>query len=159
MIIRTVLRVIMAKKKGLKFFSRSIFNVPRWIGWESLRNNASSISQMYRALFKASQKPAVNETFEEAVVRMGLTEKDLRHSERAYLVKSRFYLVMVVAALCYHGYLLYQQYWASAIVMVSFDFMLMSFYFRESFWLTQIRQRRLGLTFKEWLCINFLGKS
>ena len=156
---RTVLREIMAQKKGLKFFSRSIFNVPRWIGWESLRNNASNIGQMYRSLFKSSSEPGVHETFEEAVVRMQLTAKDLQEAENAYLMKSRFYLVMLALALSYHVYLIYQHYWASALVMLSFDFMLASFYFRESFWLTQIRQRRLGLTFKEWLCINFLGKS
>ncbi len=149
----------MAKKKGFKFFTRSIFNVPRWIGWESLRNNASSIGQMYRSLFKMPMEPGISESFEEAVVRLNLSEKDILAAEKAYQYKARFYLVLILIALGYHVYLIKQAYWSASFVMISFDLMLLSFYFRESFWLTQIRQRRLGLSFKEWLCINFLGKS
>ena len=145
----------MAKRKGVRFFTRSIFDVPRWIGWNSLKQNASSISQMYRSLVHVPKTPKITETFEEAVMRMNLTEADIKKSEKNYTFSANLYFGVFIVALCYHFYLVLNQHWTSAFVMVSFDAMMFSFWFRESFRLMQIKQRRLGQNFKEWVCHIF----
>lgn len=147
----------MAKKKGFRFWTRSIFNVPRWIGWHDLRKNASTISDLYRNLFKIKPGIAFRESFEEAIERMGLSEADIENVGRMYYLRSLMFLGCLALGLLYHAYLISHHYWGAAIVMLSMDFMLFSFWFREYFWYTQIKHRRLGLTLSQWfkLCIQY----
>lgn len=145
----------MAKKKGLRFFSRSIFDVPRWIGWQSLKNNAGSISRMYHSLIRMPEKSNFSESYEEAIIRMNLSKEDLERSQAHYRKTANFYFTLFLCGLGYHFYLIFNHYWVSAFVMISFDLMLFSFWFKESFWLMQITKKQLGLSFKDWLCHIF----
>lgn len=149
----------MTKQRGLRFWTRSIFNVSRWIGWPDIKKNASNIHVLYKVFFATKPVSLYRETFEEAVDRMGLSEEDIQHIASQYYNKSLFYLGILTAGLLYHIYLIWHKYWAAAIVMCSIDFMLFSFWFREHFWYTQIKIRRLGLSFKEWLqlCLQRTG--
>lgn len=140
----------MAKSKGLRFWTRSIFNVPRWIGWNDLRNNAATISGMYKTLFRSRPVSSYRETFEEAIERLGMSEADIERVCQQYYQRSLIFLSVMFLGIFYHVYLLYHRYWSAGIVMMSIDFMLFSFWFREHFWYTQIKRRRLGFTFTEW---------
>lgn len=145
----------MAKQRGFRFWTRSIFNIPRWIGWHDLKKNASTISDLYRSLFKSRTVSVFRETFEEAVERMGLSEADIAQVGRMYYVRSLVFAGVFLLGLAYQFFLLSHHYWGAALVMLSIDFMILSFWFREHFWYTQIKHRRLGLTFSQWLKLCF----
>lgn len=142
-----------AKKKGFRFWTKSMFNVSRWLGWQDLRSNASNIHQLYQMLFTIPTRPVFRETFEQAIERMGLDEAHLAEVKLAYFRRANLFLALLVLGLVYHVYLLFHQQWMASFVMISIDFMLFAFWFREHFWYTQMRVRRLGLTFKEWLVL------
>lgn len=141
----------MAARKGFRFWARSVFNVPRWVGWDDLRRNAANISTLCRHLFRYKASVAYRESFEEAVARMGLSEEDIMGLARAFQRRAWLFLTVFFLSLLYHAVLIYYHRWEAAIVMLSIDFMVWAFWFREHFWYTQIKQRRLGLSFKEWL--------
>ena len=149
----------MSKQRGIRYWTRSIFNVSRWVGWHNIKQNASNIQSLYNTLFKTNPVSLYRETFEQAVERMGLVEDDIDRVKKNYFRYSCLFLVLFILGLLYHAYLIYHEYWAASIVMCSIDFMLFAFWFREHFWYTQMKVRRLGLTVKEWIaqCFHFNG--
>ena len=121
----------MARQRGLRYWTRSIFNVPRWVGWNEIKRNAENIQSLYRSFFTSKPVSLYRETFEQAIERMGLTEHSLVVIQKNYFTRSLFYGLMLLLCLLYHCYLCVGHHWSAAIVMFSIDFMLFSFFFRE----------------------------
>ncbi len=137
-------------KYGFRYFTRRFLNIPRWMGSESLRSTAGYIRRLSRGLTESKQQ-SVKETFEEAVERLKLSEEDIQSRLKDYQRLAKIYFCLLVIAFVYFLYLVFHGYWVATIMMMTFMLLMFSFYFRESFWAVQIQQRRLGLTFKEWL--------
>lgn len=140
-------------KFGFRSTFKSLFNVKSWIGWHTLSQNGSWISQMVRGLAKVPQKNQVSETFAEACEKYGYTEEFLMEQADKFQLAARIYLVFLGIGVAYLGWLFIHQHYAASIVMLPINFMLFSLFFRESFWLMQIKQRRLGMTMREWFNI------
>lgn len=139
-------------KYGIKRYVKSAFNVGGWLGYRSLSDNASFIKNMFSNLLKQPDKDLiVSESFEEAQLRMGLTENDISERCQHFLNMSRVYGIILLSGIGYLFYLISQKQWVATIMMLSFNLMMFSFYFRESFWYLQLRERRLGITFKDWV--------
>ena len=139
-------------KYGIKRYVKSAFNVGGWLGYKSLSSNASFIKSMFKNLLSRPHKElTINETFEEARLRMGLSEDEISERCQHFLNMSRVYGSILLMGIIYLLYLASQKQWVATIMMLSFNCMMFSFYFRESFWHIQLRDRRLGITFKDWM--------
>jgi intracellular multiplication protein IcmV len=144
---------------GFRSTVKSLFDVKSWMGWRSLAQNGAWIRGMYSDLLRPVHTETVKETFEDACQRYGYTPEFLKHQQLEFQKATHVYLALLGAGCLYMFWLIYKQKILASFVMLPLNFMLFSFYFRESFWLMQIRQKRLGMTFKDWLSIVVLGNG
>ena len=140
-------------KKGIKRFTRKFINFSGWVGYSSLKRTASQILDLAKQLYTV-RKSERKETFEEAVQRLKFTEEHIHERLTNFRNMARVYLAVFCCGLGYMGFLVYHKYYMASIMMISFLMLIMSFYFRESFWYTQLKQRKLGLTFSEWFYLQ-----
>lgn len=91
------------------------------------------------------------ETFEEAVERMNLTELDLEDRKKMFRTQVYLYLGVGLAVLAYTVWLAFSGYYVETFLAFLVAVMSMAYAFRSHFWLFQMKQRRLGCTFKEYL--------
>lgn len=143
-------------KLGFLSTVKSLFNVKSWLGWNNLVQNGVWIRKMYTGLSKQYAENPVKETFEQACQRYGYSADFLKSQELQFSQAATLYLVMLGFGILYMSWLLVKQKLMAFFVMIPLNFMLFAFYFRESFWLMQIRQKRLGMNFKDWLNIVVL---
>lgn len=142
--------VKVSKKRGFfRLFYKTFFDVPSWIGVYQTRYTNSTLFQYLKAIFKI--KPSTGqETFEQAVERMQLTEQDLR--ERAKVNNRNKWIFIIIAAIlfCYGGYLLFTAHFGGFVLSVSVFVLSLVRAYQFSFWNFQIKHRKLGCSYKEW---------
>ncbi|MDF3054637.1 MAG: icmV [Gammaproteobacteria bacterium] len=131
-------------------------NIPTFLGWKELKSSYQNLSGMTKAAITPVQKEAaVQESFEEAKARLGLSEQDLINKRKEFLKMSVFYLVMAVGLFIYLIYLLFTGVFLGVFVAAVLVFVALAFAYREHFWYVQMSQRTLGLTFKDWRNYTF----
>ena len=143
-------------KFGFRSAFKSLFNVKSWVGWDSLSQNGNWIRGMVRSLMRTPAKSPVSETFEEACEKYGYTPEFLKEQAEKFRLASKVYLAFLSAGVGYLVWLWHKKHWAAMIVMFPLNFMLFALFFRESFWLMQIRQKRLGMSMRDWFNITVL---
>lgn len=126
--------------------------------YEDVKNQNKTIVGSIKGLL-TKPVPQKEETFEQALVRLKLTRA------QADSIASRyrwFALLFFLIGLCLFGYaffLLFKYFsiagWLLSLAATALSF---SYAFSFDFWSFQIRSRKLGVTWKEWL-ENILGKG
>ncbi|MCL5261663.1 MAG: type IVB secretion system protein IcmV [Gammaproteobacteria bacterium] len=143
-----------ARKRG---FFKSFVDVRRWVFYDEIINNAKIIVNLGKSVLLLDKKPTTTETFAEAVERFQLSENDLVLKEKHFFQFTLSYLIIGFLLLCYATYLLLfvdALMVGSAVIIMA---LLMFVYaYREHFWFMQIRKRKLGCSFKEW--VRFVTK-
>lgn len=135
------------------FFSFSTF-----LGLKELKGSYQNLSGMTKELIKPEDKAAiVQETFEEAKARFNLSEQDLMERQKSFLRTSMGYLAGAVLMLGYMLYLLFTSVFLGVFIAFVLIFVALAFAYKEHFWYTQMRHRRLGLTFRDWKNYTFGG--
>lgn len=145
-------------KKG--FFSG--LNPLRWLGYEQILQNGKIIKRLVdRAVQPESVLSAPHsQTFEENMQRFGLTEETLKKRMKSALYFVTGCLLLSMGLLAYAIYLLIVPHlFVSAFVCIILMLLLWAYAFREHFNYFQMKERRLGCTFKEWLAGFFKGKQ
>jgi intracellular multiplication protein IcmV len=124
------------------------------MGLRQLRVNAAAIKAMFQDL--RMYRPEVRrETFEEALQRLNLTEDQLKERMRTCLIMSCLYSF---AALCFFIYSIYMiiHLHLGMILGILITILMAVFAYRESFWYFQMKTRKLGNTFQDW--VSFMLK-
>ena len=124
-------------------------DVSAWLGTAEIKRNTGNLKQLAKMLFTV-KKPEVNETFEEAVKRYNLTEADLEQKQKHYLITSSLCFALFLGILSYTVYLFSVGHYMSFVMSAMVSLLASAFFFKEHFWYTQIKHRRLGFTFFEW---------
>ena len=133
-----------------KVSRKTFFNPSGWLGWNGLKSFNAIIFAILRPLFSPSV-PEREETFDEAMARLGLTDVEVQERIKTYRTYALAFLLFAIFTFAYSFYLLFSH--------TSFLGMLLGFVvtglflsqaFKYDFWSLQMRQRRLGLTFEEW---------
>ena len=136
--------------KSLKNGVSSGFRVKRWLGVDTIKNNGLFIVRIFKGIFNARKTAPIHENFDQAMVRMNLTDADLAKRVRSGRYLVWFCLGLAMALAVYMVCLFY----GGQIVAGSMCFMLMLtmmvYAYREHFNIFQIKQRRLGCTYREW---------
>lgn len=141
---------------GFRSTIKSLFNVKSWLGWDSLVQNGVWIRSIYGKLVEQPVVSDRKETFNEACERYGYTPEFLAQQIVQFEKAAILYFSLLCLGVLYMAWLFFHHRWLAFFVMIPLNFMLFSFYFRESFWLMQIRQKRLGMGFRDWLNIVVL---
>lgn len=139
------------KKKRKPFF-----NFKGWFGWEQIKEGGSTVQEIIRKLFVPSQ-PKIEESFEEALERLQLTEEDIQQRKKMFGYFCLFFFISACCLLAYALYLLLTGSVAAGLASIGLSALLLGQAFRYHFWLFQIRSRRLGCSFGEWFWYGLLG--
>jgi len=138
------------KKLGFRAYIANTFKFSEWISKDFLVHGARNIHSTYRSLVKPKQGVR-NESFAEAIVRLGLSEHEISKQKRYYLMTSSLYGVCLLLGCGYAAWLLWVVQNVSAALMAAlYCFLMFAFFFRESFWYMQISTRRLGQNMQDW---------
>ena len=139
----------MAAGKSRKFI-KTFLDIPRWTGAAHLAASYKSIKSLARSLFTVKE-PEFNETFAEAKARLKLTDEMIAKRQKGYFITSMVYLVCSLAMLGYAFHLFNKQHLMAGVSSISLTLVLLSFFFRDHFWYTQMKNKKLGMTFNDWL--------
>lgn len=131
-------------------------DVPTWVGYKQLAETSKSIGSILKTLFVPA-KAERQETFEEALVRLNLTEQDIAQRKKEFTRLLFFYTGLAIVIFLYAIYLAFAHSIHGSIAAFAVTLIALAMVFRYHFWLFQIKQRRLGCSFKEWLNSGFIG--
>lgn len=144
-------------KKGL--FSG--LNLKRWVGFNQIQDNGRVIGELFETVIKnpSQQETTRKESFEECMRRLNMTEEDLqkriKHGKKIIL----FCFLGIAATLVYLFYLLTNGRYIPSFVSFTLSLLFLAYAFREHFNIYQMRQRRLGCSFKEYFNSLFKRSS
>lgn len=117
------------------------------------------LKQLFYSVFMPWKlgEPGKPETFEQAIKRMGLTEADLEKRKKMFTTQVILYIVMSFLVLIYAIHLASTHEVTGMFMAILVSVLGLAYAFRSHFWLFQLKQRRLGCTFKEWLSSTIQG--
>jgi intracellular multiplication protein IcmV len=140
----------MAFKDLFKVSRKTFFNPTEWIGLESLKINTRFIKDSLRELF-IPREPTLRETFEEAKIRLNLTEENIQNTARRYTYFTLFFVLIGICTFSFGMYLLlHKGLFGGFMLALSAASLFFVQAFRYNFWNFQIKNRKLGCTLKEW---------
>ena len=135
-------------------------NIKGWASWNTIKENGNTIGGFVKDIKgEENNGPAIKQTFEEAVKKYGLTEKDIAALMKKNLLIATFCAILAVGALGWAVYLFTKTMYLSGIVGIALSALMFSYAFREHFNYFQMKQRRLDCTFQEWLSSLFSNKK
>jgi intracellular multiplication protein IcmV len=138
---------------GTKKVAGHIVNVraDKWFNYENHKFNVNYIISATKNLF-LTEKTENQETFEQAVARLQLTEQDLLDRKKEFFRLFIISLIISIGLFCYTMFITinYQNLYGFILGM-AVTVLGLSKTFKYHFWLTQITKKKLGLTFKDWL--------
>ncbi|MGQ3889896.1 type IVB secretion system protein IcmV [Legionella sp. CNM-1927-20] len=155
----------MQKKSGSRVGNlfKTIFNVRAWTDFDRLNAFTQYLANGVKFLFIPQKKDiSSNEAltkFDAAMAAMNLTEADLIARQKGLY---RLSLLMCFAAfglLCYAIYHLFYGGIHAVVISLVLTLVALALAFRYHFWYYQIRERKLGCTFREWYRRGFLGEK
>jgi intracellular multiplication protein IcmV len=148
----------MKKKPGSRtanVFGR-IFNVRAWIDFDRMKSFTTYLANGFRKMFVPQEQEA-GETFEEAMSRLNLSEKDLQSRQSALYRLSLFMCVAAFFIFVYAIYHLFTGGYKATIISIAVMLIALALAFRYHFWYFQIKERKLGCTLKEWYRKGLMG--
>lgn len=129
---------------------KTFFNPKASLGYDTIKRQARLIVDIGKDTF-IPVKPERQETFEEAMQRLNLTEDDIKSSEENYLIYSLIFVALGAIAFSASFILLFYYNTLSGFLMgLGATALLLTQAFRFHFWHFQIKYRKLGCTFEEW---------
>lgn len=150
----------MQKKKERKFIKGigRIFNVRLWSDADRVKANGHYIWTFLKSLLVV-QSPTIEESFEDAKLRLNLTDEELATRQRSLLKLS---ILMMSISILLFIYLIYQLVYGripGILLTVSLVSLAAVMAFRYHFWYYQIKEKKLGCSVREWFKYGLLGEK
>jgi hypothetical protein len=140
----------MAIRDVFKISRKTFINPSGWMDYDSLRLQNKTIWIVLRDLF-SRPVPRREESFSAAMKRLHLTEKDVRDGAKNYRIFAGMFFLIGLALLFYTFYLLFRHTaFLGCILGLAACALVFAQAFKYDFWSSQMRKRKLGLTFQEW---------
>lgn len=140
----------MAIKDVFKVSRKTFFNPRAWLGYDQLKSQTSTIWDIFKKLFTPA-KPERQETFDEAMKRLEITEDDLKVKKATYLNYAiAFIMLATISFISSFFYLFYYHTFAGMMLGFAVTTLFATQAFRFHFWYFQIKHRKLGCTYQEW---------
>lgn len=123
--------------------------VDRWIGWDHIKSMTRLIGLLGKDIL-TPQRAFEQETFEQAVTRLGLTEGMIEAQKRQFSIFVYAFLIAALFIFCYGVYLAFCQNWYGLVLALALTAFSLSQAFRYDFWVFQLTNRKLGCSIQEW---------
>lgn len=143
---------------GIKKIIKPAVDVPKWIDYRQLLKNNRSIFSFVKKFFIPEQAKT-EESFEEALSRLKLTPSDLIQRSKEFTRLMWIWIFLLLVSIAYSIYLLQNHFFRGFYPCLGICIIILTQIFRYHFWLFQIKQRRLGCSFRDWLNGQFIGKK
>jgi len=141
---------------GIGRVLKPLVNFPAWMGLSRLKENNQKLGRLAKIVLMPQAIEIHRETFEDAVVRLELTEPAIQARQRYFKRLAMIYALIAALLLVYAFYLLIANQTVLGFVMTLVAvWVTLALAFKQHFWYTQMKVRRLGLSFTEWLLIAF----
>lgn len=137
-----------------KRFFRKHLDFPKWMGLKDVFSRMKLIPALYANL-TAVKKETYKETYEEAVVRLSLSQEEINKKKNQYLMASSIYVLFGLLSLVYAVSFLKTVKWYGCFLATMVAIIFFAHAFQTHFWYTQMRKKKLGINFREWLCALF----
>lgn len=124
--------------------------IKKWLLVDELRQQAQSLYVLGSALLKKEAAGTPDETFEQALTRLGLSEEELGRVCRTFRNLTILNCGLGLLALIYGFWLSFHQNLMGFCMSLAVVFLFASIAFKYHFWVFQIKTRKLGCTLKEW---------
>jgi intracellular multiplication protein IcmV len=139
------MRIIQGTKRILK----PLVDFPTWMGYRTLVDNGKAVITGVKELF-APPQPERTESFEQAIERLGLTEKDIQLRKNVFLGFSIFWGLLTIGAFAYTCWLFFNGGFKGGLLGLSLSLFAAILCFRYHFWYFQVKNRLLGASFTLW---------
>ncbi len=146
----------MKKRSRIATVFGSVFNVRTWIDFDRMKSFTTYLTNGFRKMF-IPQEEGSGESFEEAMVRMNLNEKDLQSRQTALYRLSWFMCLAAILIFAYAVYHLVSGSYRATIISFAVMLIALALAFRYHFWYFQIKERKLGCTLKDWYRKGLMG--
>jgi len=128
-----------------------IFNIryKEWIDLEGLKGTTRYLGKQLKTL-TYNQKPPRQETYEEALQRLQLTEEIVQAQSRRYFLLILLFLTLSFLVFCYFLWLCFLKNVMGSCMAFSLVLYGLTIAFRYHFWHYQIQRKKLDCTLREW---------
>lgn len=142
----------MAIRDIFKVSRKTFFDPAGWLDVQGLKQQTTDLIATGKAILTPDISPPQPETFEEACTRLSLTEADLLASQKAFKFYTTLFLICGILMFIYSFFLLFSSlsHILGWILGMSVTAVLFAQAFKYHFWYFQLKQRKLGLTIKDW---------
>lgn len=128
------------------------FNVKRWLDVDGLKRNGETVGGLYKDVFKNKKNDdEFKGSFKDTMQHFGLSEDDIKKRMRQALYMVYGCLAISLVLFIYMLHLFMHGFVIAGMVCFMLDFLLWSYAFREHFNYFQMKKRKLGCSFKEWV--------
>ncbi len=142
----------MSKKGIVKKSVSSLFNVRRWVAWDDIVGFGKMIVFLFKGVTKLPRKGAAqDETFDQVVNRLGLTEQDIKQNMQIRLRAVLIYLALALGLIIYMVYMMINSHWLAGIFCILLIMLSLAYAFRDHVWYTEMKHRKFHCTVKEWI--------
>ncbi len=142
--------VVMPIGRFFKISRKTFFDPKAWMDYDSFKDQNEIIKSSLANLFTVSQ-PEHEETFENALKRLHLTEADIKGLTKKYLTYAWIFLLVGILTFLYAFFLLFLYHalgsWLLGLAVATLFF---SQAFKYHFWSFQMHRRQLGATIQDW---------
>ena len=141
----------MALKDAVKISRKTFFNPRGWLGYDMLKTQFTTSWSVIKNLCTLPVATRT-ETFEQAQQRFQLSEEQLDDISKKFWIFVWVLNAFGVFSFLFSVYLLVRYgTFAGFVLGVATAAIFFAYAFRYSFWRFEIKHRKLGCTFKEWL--------
>lgn len=141
----------MPLKDAIKVTRKTFFNPVGWFGYNLFQSQIQTTVDLARGIFVAARAKRT-ETFAQAVARLGLVEADIVRIHRNFLLYAVFFLLTGVSVFAWGIWLLVHHHTFSGLLLgIASSGLAFVMAFRYHFLAFQIKHRKLGCSFDEWL--------
>ena len=145
---------------GIGRVVKPFVNFPAWMGWKYLSANNERLKKLASTLYPSTKEKIQPETFESAMIRLELNEFDLKLRQQHLGRMAKLYTVLAILIFAYAVYLLvHVGTWIGFLTANVLTIAVLAIAFKNHFWYTQIKERRLGLRFWDWLYLTVSKKN
>lgn len=135
--------------RGVGRVTKPLVNVPKWMDAKRIGQDAGYISAIAKSIF-SSQRAKHKESFEGATKRLNLSHAVLQQRYKEFRRLFIIFLLISLLILAYTLLLLIEGSWRAFFMSTVVFFIAFVQVYRYHFWMYQIKQRRLGCSFREW---------
>ena len=144
--------ITIKKRRPIRAFFKSFVNVRKWSSYDEVSADAKMTFGLFRKFFSRNTARVIKqETYEESVARLHMTEEQLLQRKKVFLYSALIYGGLAFILFVYFVYLLLTKHFlATFLALILTGLMIVSAY-REHFWYMQMQKRKLGCSFSDWL--------